>query len=60
MPSTKHAYLVTVMVTSDTPINFVPFEDIIVSGRVINVVEQGKPVHYGLSSDSRALSKDEE
>ena len=56
----KHTYLVTVMVTSDTPINFTPFEDVLLNGRVVNIVENGSVKPYGLASDSRALSTDEE
>lgn len=56
----KHTYLVTVMVTSDTPVRFTPFEDVLLSGRIIHVTEQGPPVPYGLALDSRTLSSDEE
>lgn len=59
--NSRHTYLITVMVTSDTPVNYTPFEDTIVAGRVVGVVENGKPnERFGLSPDPRALSNDEE
>jgi hypothetical protein len=45
-----YVYLVTLMVESDTPINYTPFEDTLIAGRVISVNETGKPTTpYGLS-----------
>lgn len=47
-----YVYLVTLMVESDEPVSYTPFEDTIVAGRVINVTEQGKPATpYGLPID---------
>ncbi len=47
-----YVYLVTLMVESDEPVKYTPFEDTLIAGRVINVNETGKPTnHFGLPVD---------
>jgi hypothetical protein len=47
-----YVYLVTLMVESDEPIKYVPFEDTLIAGRVININETGKPTTpFGLPID---------